>query len=64
MLEEKGMIFSGYNEETNLVEIIELKNHPHFIASQFHPEFKSRPNRCHPLFDSFIKSSIQNESVL
>ena len=58
------MVFSGYNEDTNLVEIIEIKDHPHFIASQFHPEFKSRPNRCHPLFDSFIKASIENKSVL
>ena len=42
----------------NLVEIIELANHPHFIACQFHPEFKSRPNRPHPLFKSFIEASI------
>ena len=58
-LEEKGMIFSGINEANNLVEIIELKDHPHFIASQFHPEFKSRPTRPHPLFDSFIKASVK-----
>ncbi len=58
-LEDKGMIFSGINEANNLVEIIELKDHPHFIASQFHPEFKSRPTRPHPLFDSFIKASIK-----
>ena len=58
-LEEKGMIFSGINEINNLVEIIELKDHPHFIASQFHPEFKSRPTRPHPLFDSFVNASIK-----
>ena len=58
-LEAKGMVFSGINEANNLVEIIELKDHPHFIASQFHPEFKSRPTRPHPLFDSFIKASIK-----
>jgi len=58
-LEAKGMIFSGINEANNLVEIIELKDHPHFIASQFHPEFKSRPTRPHPLFDSFIKASVK-----
>lgn len=57
ILENSGMIFSGINEESNLVEIIELENHPHFIACQFHPEFRSRPIRCHPLFDSFIKTS-------
>ena len=58
-LEAKGMIFSGINEANNLVEIIELKDHPHFIASQFHPEFKSRPTRPHPLFDSFVSASIK-----
>ena len=58
LLEENGMVFSGINEKSNLVEIIELPNHPHFIACQFHPEFKSRPTRPHPLFNSFIKESI------
>ena len=58
-LEKNGMVISGINEANNLVEIIELKDHPHFIASQFHPEFKSRPTRPHPLFDSFIKASIK-----
>ena len=57
LLEENGMIFSGINEKSNLVEIIELPNLKHFIACQFHPEFKSRPTRPHPLFDSFIKAS-------
>jgi CTP synthase len=57
LLEEKGMIFSGVNPQSNLVEIVELKDHPHFIASQFHPEFKSRPTRPAPLFDSFILAS-------
>ena len=58
-LESNGFIVSGINEANNLVEIIELKNHPYFIASQFHPEFKSRPTRPHPLFDSFVKASIK-----
>ncbi len=61
LLEEKGLVFSGINQESNLVEIIELPKHPHFIACQFHPEFKSRPTRCHPLFDSFIKASLENK---
>ncbi len=61
ILANKGMIFSGVNPESNLVEIIELPNHPHFIACQFHPEFKSRPTKAHPLFDSFIKASIENK---
>ena len=58
LLQSKGLVFSGINEESDLVEIIEYPAHPHFIACQFHPEFKSRPTRCHPLFDSFVKSSI------
>lgn len=59
ILEKNGLIFSGINEKSNLVEIIEYKNHPFFVACQFHPEFKSRPTRPHPLFDGFIKSSIE-----
>jgi CTP synthase len=54
-LEKAGLIIAGVNPEQNLVEIIELSNHPFFVASQFHPEFKSRPNRPHPLFREFIK---------
>ena len=56
-LEEKGLIFSGINPEKNLVEIIELKSHPFFMASQFHPELKSRPLSPHPLFVEFIKAA-------
>ena len=59
LLEENGMVFSGINEKADLVEMIEIPKHKHFIACQFHPEFKSRPNRPHPLFDSFIKTSIK-----
>ena len=58
LLEKKGMVFSGKNVQADLVEIIELPGHKHFIASQFHPEFKSRPTKAHPLFMSFIKASI------
>ena len=61
ILEKKGMVFSGKNVQADLVEIIELPNHKHFIASQFHPEFKSRPTKAHPLFMSFIKASISNK---
>ena len=56
-LEKKGMIFSGLSPDNKLPEIIELKNHPWFIAVQFHPEFKSRPLEPHPLFSSFIKAA-------
>jgi CTP synthase len=55
--ERNGMIFSGLSPDNMLPEIIELKNHPWFIAVQFHPEFKSRPLAPHPLFSSFIKAA-------
>ena len=60
LLEEKGMVFSGINEKANLVELIEIPTQKFHVACQFHPEFKSRPTRPHPLFDNFIKSSIEN----
>ena len=56
-LQAKGMVMAGLNTEKDLVEIIELKDHPFFVATQFHPEFKSRPLKPHPLFSEFIKSS-------
>ena len=59
LIKSKGMVISGVNDTSNLVEIIEIPNHKHFIACQFHPEFKSRPTRPHPLFDSFIKATIE-----
>ena len=59
ILEKNGMVISGINEEADLVEVVELPKHKHFIACQFHPEFKSRPTKPHPLFDSFIKASIE-----
>lgn len=59
-LVDSSVIISGINENTNLVECIELSNHPFFIACQFHPEFKSRPNAPHPLFLEFIKQSSKN----
>ncbi|MEK7503396.1 MAG: CTP synthase, partial [Patescibacteria group bacterium] len=55
ILEKKGMIMSGTNPERDLVEIAELKRHPFFLGTQFHPEFKSRPTNPHPLFREFIK---------
>lgn len=57
ILEKNGLTFSGINPERNLIEIIELKNHPFFLATQFHPEFKSRPLAPHPLFLAFMKAS-------
>ena len=54
LLEAAGMVLSGQSPDGRLVEIIELRDHPWFVASQFHPEFRSRPDRPHPLFDGFI----------
>jgi hypothetical protein len=52
------MVLSGQSPDGRLVEIVELKDHPYFLASQFHPEFKSRPERPHPLFDGFVAASL------
>lgn len=57
--EKKGLVISGVNPERNLVEIIELADHPFFMASQFHPEFKSRPLDAHPLFSAFMKAIVE-----
>lgn len=59
-MEKHGLICSGLSPDGNLVEIIELKNHPYFIASQFHPEFQSRPDRPHPLFINLVKAAQKN----
>ncbi|KIN34555.1 CTP synthase [Bacillus subtilis] len=58
-MEEQGFVFSGTSPDGRLVEIIELKDHPWFVASQFHPEFKSRPTRPQPLFKGFIGASVE-----
>ena len=58
-LEAHGIIISGRSADNSLVEIIELADHPWFVGSQFHPEFKSRPNRPHPLFRDFIGAGVQ-----
>ena len=58
-LKEKGLTVAGINPKTNLVEIIEIKNHPFFVGTQFHPEFKSRPLVPHPLFKAFVKAAIK-----
>lgn len=60
-LEEAGMIFSGVSPDGRLVEIVELENHPWFVAAQFHPEFVSRPNRPQGLFADFIAASIKTK---
>jgi CTP synthase len=54
LLTAGGMVLSGLSPDGRLVEIIELEDHPWFVGSQFHPEFKSRPDRPHPLFQDFV----------
>ena len=56
----RGMVLSGLSPDSTLVEIIELRGHPWFLGCQFHPEFKSRPMDCHPLFRGFVEAALQN----
>ncbi len=58
-LQEHGLILSGLSPDKKLVEIVELKDHPYFVAAQFHPEFKSRPIKPHPLFKGFVHKAIE-----
>jgi CTP synthase len=60
IFEQNGMCFGGIHPPSNLIETIELSEHPWFIATQFHPEFKSKPIHPHPLFKDFIRASIEN----
>lgn len=62
ILEEKDLHASGRNPQTNLVEIVEIKKHPYFIACQFHPEFLSRPYKAHPLFVGLISAAMQEKN--
>lgn len=61
-LSQKGLIFSGVSPDQSLVEIVELRDHPWFIGVQFHPEFKSRPFDCHPLFRGLIQAALQHRA--
>ena len=58
--EKAGMVVAGSNPESGLCEILESKNHPWFVGVQFHPEFKSRPLRPHPLFRDLLKAAIES----
>ncbi len=62
VLTENGMVFSGTSPDGVIIEMIELKDHPWFVATQAHPEFKSRPNRPHPLFLGFVKASLEQKN--
>lgn len=61
-LKKAGLVVSGTCPSVNLVEIIELKEHDFFIATQFHPEFNSRPSRPHPIFKSFIGAALKKRA--
>lgn len=63
ILQEKGMVISGVSPDYRLVEMIEIPNHPYFVATQAHPEFKSRPNRPHPLFRGLVEAALRRKSV-
>ncbi|HKA48704.1 MAG TPA: CTP synthase [Candidatus Dormibacteraeota bacterium] len=63
LLQEAGMMFSGLSPNGRLVEIVELAGHPWFVASQFHPEFRSRPQRAHPLFRDFVAAAINASGI-
>ena len=60
-LSKEGLVFSGLSTDKTLVEMIELPDHPWFIAGQFHPEFNSTPRDGHPLFESFIAASFEHQ---
>jgi CTP synthase len=59
-LKKRGLVFSGIYPKQDLVEMVEIKKHPYFIAVQFHPEFKSKPDKAHPLFREFIKAALES----
>jgi CTP synthase len=58
-LESKGLRVGGINPERNLVEIVEIAEHPWYVGVQFHPEFKSKPHAAHPLFANFIAAALK-----
>ena len=62
-MEEAGLIASGVNQQLGLVEVLELKGHPHFLGCQFHPEFQSKPFQPHPLFAGFIRAGLEHRAA-
>jgi CTP synthase len=63
ILEQAGLVNSGLSPDDRLVEISELKDHPFMVGSQFHPEFKSRPNKPHPLFKTFMTAAVKHQEA-
>ena len=60
-LSSVGLVLSGTSPDDRIIETVELKDHPFYIGVQFHPEFKSRPNRAHPLFKGFVAAALKNK---
>ena len=60
LLEQHGMVITGTNPDSQLVEMIEIQDHPWFVATQAHPEFRSRPVAAHPLFRAFITAALRH----
>jgi CTP synthase len=63
LLEQNGMLISGISPKGELAETIELKDHPYYVACQFHPEFQSKPNLPHPLFHGFVKAAMAHHGT-
>ena len=63
VLENAGLTLSGLSPDKRLVETVEVSSHPFYIGVQYHPEFKSRPNKAHPLFKGFIKAALLNKEA-
>jgi CTP synthase len=61
-LEAAGMHFTGWHREQNLAEVIEIPEHPFFVAVQYHPEFRSKPTKAHPLFAAFVCAALKHQS--
>ena len=61
VLQENGMMLSGCSPDGRIVEMVEIPEHPWFVATQAHPEFKSRPNKAHPLFKGFVEAALEHQ---
>ena len=61
VLQENGMMLSGCSPDGRIVEMVEIPEHPWFVATQAHPEFKSRPNKAHPLFKGFVEAALKHQ---
>jgi CTP synthase len=64
IMQKNGLVLSGMSPDGRLVEVAELRDHPFMLGSQFHPEFKSRPNRPHPLFKAFVAAAVRHQEEL